>query len=148
MSQTRADDAPAANILNLDGKTPVKGALIQLLDKDGKVVAEASTDENGVFKLGKQSRGEFQLKIGKASGKLVVKDGVQAKSLKFLLDQDVALGAQKAAATKIAAISTTGAVLIGIGCAVVGLGAGIGIGYGVWGTRSEKKVFVPVATSP
>jgi hypothetical protein len=158
-----ADDAAAApaesaltvqpgdlggNIVDLDGKTPIKGATVQLLDKDGKVVAEASTDEKGVFQLGKQAQGDFTLKVGKASGKLVVKEGAQASSLKFVLEQNVALGAEKAAATKIAAVSTTGAVLIGVGCAVVGLGAGLGIGYGVWGTRGDKKVFVPVGTSP
>lgn len=136
------------NIVDLDGKTPIKGATVQLLDKDGKVVAEASTDEKGVFQLGKQTPGDFTLKVGAAKGNLVVKEGAQASSLKFVLENSVALGAQKAAATKIAAVSTTGAVLIGIGCGIVGLGAGIGIGYGVWGTRSEKKVFVPTAASP
>ncbi len=136
------------SIVDLDGKTPIKGATVQLLDKDGKVVAEASTDEKGVFQLGKQSAGDFTLKVGAARGDLLVKDGAQASSLKFVLEQGVAMGNPKAAPSKIAAVSTTGAVVIGIGCAIVGLGLGLGIGYAAWGNRDEKKIFVPTAASP
>jgi hypothetical protein len=138
----------AGNIVDLDGKTPIKGATVQLLDKDGKVVAEASTDENGVFQLGKQTPGAFTLKVGSARGDLLVKDGAQASSLRFVLEHGVALGAPKSAATKIAAVSTTGAVLLAIGAAIVGLGLGLGIGYAAWGHRNTKKIFVPTAASP
>jgi hypothetical protein len=113
------------NILGLDGKTPVQGAIVQLIDKDGKVVATATTDDKGVFQLGNRTEGDFTLKVGKASGHLVVKSGAQATSLRFVLDKDVALGAEKAGAQKVAAISTTGAVLVGVGCAV---GGGIAVG--------------------
>jgi hypothetical protein len=136
------------SIVGLDGKTPVKGAKVQLVDKDGKIVAEGSTDETGVFKLGNTPKGEFGLRIGKAFGDLIVKDGVQAKSFKFVLDKDVALGADKAQPQKIAAISTMGAVLLAIAVAIVAFILGLIAGYAVWGARSTKKVFVPVGSSP
>ncbi|HZU97352.1 MAG TPA: carboxypeptidase-like regulatory domain-containing protein [Planctomycetota bacterium] len=160
-TRTFADDKPAAaaeeavlavqpgtlggSIVELDGKTPIKGATVQLLDPAGKVVAEASTDEKGAFSLGKRDNGKYTLTVGQAKGTLLVKEGAQATSLKFVLDNKVATGDNKAGGSKLAAISTAGVVLIAGAAALVGLGAGLGIGYAVWGTRSEKKVFVPVS---
>lgn len=136
----------SGSIVDLDGKTPVKGATVQLLDKDGKVVAEGATDEKGSFSLGKRETGKYTLQIGNASGKLVVKEGAQASALKFVLENTVALGSKKdAKGVKLAAISTTGVVIIAVAVGVVGLGAGLGIGYGVWGSQSKKKVYIPVS---
>jgi hypothetical protein len=155
LAQDAAPDADAltvqpgsvdGSIVDLDGKTPIKGVVVKLLDKDGKVVAEGSTDENGVFKLGKQDQGTYTLNVGQATGKLVVKEGAQATSIKFVLENQVALGAKKDGATKLAAVSTTGVVLIAVGAAVIGLGAGIGIAYGVWGHQTEKHTYIPVNT--
>jgi len=157
--QTARADDPAADagallvkpgkldgtILDLDGKTPVSGVKVTLTDSAGKVVSDIQTDEKGVFELGDQPAGKYSLKVGQATGKLVVKEGAKATSMRFVVDGPVALGKKSpAGAQKIDAISDTGLVIICVIVAVVALAIGVGVGYAIW---SPQKKRIPFAVS-
>jgi hypothetical protein len=103
----RADDTSTAlvlhpgsvhgTIVDLDGKTPVEGAKVVLLPKDGGSSKEAVTDKDGGFRIDDERKGEYVIKVGDISGKLLLDDGARATALRLVLEKRVALGGAPAA---------------------------------------------------
>ena len=127
--------AVEGSIVDLDGKTPVSGAKVQLLDDSGKVVHEGTTDSKGAFKIPDVPKGNYNVKIGDATGKLVLQDGAGASALKFVLDPAVAKGEKKGPPA--ALVPTDGGdgtlIVVAIIAGLLLIGGGIGIALALGG---------------
>jgi hypothetical protein len=131
------------SVVELDAKTPVTDAKVVLLDKDGKSIGEFTTNDKGVFDLGDRGEGTYGLKIGNASGKLILKKGAAATSLRFVLDPDVAHGRKKGAgaAEKLEGFSTGDGILIVVAVVVLSL-AIVGGAIIIAQSRPENRTLI------
>lgn len=130
--------------LDLDGRTPIPGARVRLVDATGAVVREATTGPTGAFALSSVAEGRYILGVGQARANLSASSSAERSDLKLVLDSDVALGqrVERTAGAGQASDDSTPIIVVAIVVGAVVIGVCIVVAALIWPTPKHENVFI------
>ncbi len=152
-AQDVQDVAPATitgHLVGLDGKTAWAGQVVRVVDRaTGRLIAQATTDEQGRFSLPELAPGEYLVVVGQVVSRLPVTPERPVREVRLVVSAEQLRGEQIPLAdlNKLEEITGTSLLLVGGSVVIIG---GAAIGGAVAGYNLPKRtgdgtyvIFVP-----